>query len=143
MSKDTKPMEILVVEDDDIDAKGIERAMNKLKIANKLHRAKDGIEALTMLRDDSSNRINKPYIILLDINMPRMNGLELLAEIRADDELQDAVVFILTTSKAEEDRIAAFGLHVAGYMVKSNLQEGFISALNLMEHYWRIVEMPV
>ncbi|MFT4925422.1 MAG: CheY-like chemotaxis protein [Phenylobacterium sp.] len=143
MNIDTKPMEILVVEDDDIDAKGIERAMNKLKIANKLHRAKDGIEALAMLRDGSSNRLNKPYIILLDINMPRMNGLEFLAEVRADEALQDAVVFILTTSKAEEDRIAAFGLHVAGYMVKSKMEQGFLTALNLIEHYWRIVEMPV
>ena len=85
---------------------------------------------------------NKPDLILLDINMPRMNGLEFLAEIRADKTLKDSVVFVLTTSKADEDRIAAFNHNVAGYMVKSHLEEGFISALGLMEHYWRIVELP-
>lgn len=142
MINNAKALEILVVEDDDIDAKGIERAMKKLKILNPMHRVKDGIEALEVLRDDEDTRINKPYIILLDINMPRMNGLEFLTEIRADKALKDSVVFILTTSKADEDRIAAFNHNVAGYMVKSHLEEGFISALGLMEHYWRIVELP-
>ncbi len=143
MPTNTKAVEIIVVEDDDIDAKGISRAMRKLKIANPMHRVKDGIEALELLRRKEELFINKPYIILLDINMPRMNGLEFLEVIRNDEDLKDSIVFILTTSKAEQDRIAAFKHNVAGYMVKSNLEEGFISALKLIDHYWRIVELPV
>ncbi len=143
MAKSVKPLEILVVEDDDIDAMGIERAMRKLRILNTMHRAKDGIEALSILRETAPARLSKPYIILLDINMPRMNGLEFLAELRVDNNLSDAVVFVLTTSKADEDRVAAFNYNVAGFMVKSNLEEGFISALGLVEHYWRMVELPV
>jgi CheY-like chemotaxis protein len=142
MLPNTKAVEILIVEDDDIDAKGIYRAMNKLKIANPTRRVKDGIEALRLLRQEGDEFINRPYVILLDINMPRMNGLELLEEIRADDELKDSIVFVLTTSRAQEDRIAAFKYNVAGYMVKSNLEEGFMSALKLIDHYWRIVELP-
>ncbi|MCP3673062.1 MAG: response regulator [Gammaproteobacteria bacterium] len=132
-------VELLLIEDDDIDAKAIQRSMKKLKIANRLHRAKDGIEALEMLRNGD---INKPFLILLDINMPRMNGLDFLEEIRGDNSLKDTIVFMLTTSKAEEDRVAAFEHNVAGYMVKSDLEDGFASALELVGHYWRIVEMP-
>ncbi len=132
-------VELLLIEDDDIDAMAIKRSMKKLKILNRLHRAKDGIEALEMLRN---GRVNKPFLILLDINMPRMNGIEFLDEIRGDDSLKDTIVFMLTTSKAEEDRVAAFDHNVAGYMVKSDLEDGFTSALELVGHYWRIVEMP-
>ncbi len=139
MTQNSKPIEILVIEDDDVDAESIRRALKKLKILNTLHRAKDGVEALAMLRD---NLINKPFVILLDINMPRMNGLEFLTEIRSDDELKGAIIFILTTSKADEDKVAAFEQNVAGYMVKSDLEKGFVSAVGLLDHYWRIVELP-
>ncbi len=142
MIEHSKPIEILVIEDDDVDAKSIQRALAKLKILNKLHRAKDGIEALALLRDETIDIIKRPYLVLLDINMPRMNGLEFLAEIRSDDKLRDAIVFVLTTSKAEEDKMAAFDQNVAGYMVKSDLENGFISAIELLDHYWRIVELP-
>ncbi len=142
MIENSKPIEILVIEDDDIDAKSIKRALEKLKILNKLHRARDGIEALALLRDDTVNITKRPYLILLDINMPRMNGLEFLAAIRGDDKLRNAIVFVLTTSKAEEDIKAAFDQNVAGYMVKSDLENGFVSAIELIDQYWRIVEMP-
>ncbi len=142
MAQDTKPIEILVVEDDDIDAKSIQRALAKLRILNTLHRAKDGIEALDLLRDEKAGIIDRPYLILLDINMPRMNGLEFLAELRGDDRLLDSIVFVLTTSKADEDKVAAFNHNVAGYMVKSDLENGFKSAIELLDHYWRIVELP-
>jgi len=139
MSKQSNPVEILLIEDDDIDAKAIKRSMNKLKIINTLHRAKDGIEALEILQNGN---ITKPFIILLDINMPRMNGIEFLEVLRKDENLHDSIVFVLTTSKAEEDRVAAFGHNVAGYMVKSDLEDGFNSAIELVGHYWRIVELP-
>jgi CheY-like chemotaxis protein len=142
MISNTQKIEILVVEDDDIDAKGITRAIEKLQIANPVTRVRDGSEALALLRNENGQSINRPYLILLDINMPRMNGLELLEELRSDEHLKDSIVFVLTTSRAAEDKVAAFKHNVAGYMVKSNLEEGYISALKLIEHYWRIVELP-
>jgi CheY-like chemotaxis protein len=132
---------ILVVDDDDIDVMGIHRALQKLKIINPIIRARDGIEALALLRDGHS--IQRPYIILLDINMPRMNGLEMLAELRADEVLSSAVVFILTTSKSDEDIFIAYQKNVAGYIVKSQVGDGFIRIMEMLNHYWRVVELPV
>ena len=142
MISNNQKIQILVVEDDDIDAKGITRAINKLQITNPVTRVRDGHEALTLLKNQSDKTIQKPYVILLDINMPRMNGLELIAEIRADEQLRDSIIFVLTTSRAPQDKKAAFNLNVAGYMVKSKLEEGYISALKLIQHYWQIVELP-
>lgn len=143
MIANTKEISILTVEDDDIDAKSIERALKKLKILNPLYRACDGIEALAFLRGEEGHEaIKSPYIILLDLNMPRMNGIEFLDEIRKDEQLRNSIVFVLTTSKADEDRVAAFKHNVAGYIVKSEVGDGFIGALDLIEHYWRIVELP-
>ncbi len=103
-AKQFKEVTILLVEDDDVDVMGIERALRKLKILNHIVRAKDGLEALELLRDPDA--VRRPYIILLDINMPRMNGLEMLAELRDDPRLTSAVVFVLTTSKSDEDKVA-------------------------------------
>ena len=89
-----KEVTLLVVDDDDIDAIALERALRKLRLLNTLHRARDGLEALTLLR---SGVISPPYIILLDLNMPRMNGLEFLEALRADPILTHAVVFGLTS----------------------------------------------
>lgn len=135
-----KEVSILLVEDDDVDAMGIERAMKKLRLANPLFRAKDGIEGLEFLRNDV---VKCPYIILLDINMPRMGGLEMLKELRQDPDLTDCVVFILTTSKNDQDRAIAYKEHIAGYIVKSKLDTDFTELLQLLDHYWRIVELPV
>lgn len=130
---------ILLVEDDDIDAMGIKRALNKLRVANPLHRASDGIEALEILRGD---QIQHPYLILLDLNMPRMSGLEMLEELRADPKLTDSVVFVLTTSKDDEDIMAAYKEHISGYIVKSQLNPDFTELFDLLDHYWRLVEFP-
>ncbi len=135
-----KEVSILLVEDDDVDAMGIERAFRKMRIANPLHRAKDGLEGLQMLREQA---VTRPYIILLDLNMPRMNGLEMLAEIRKDESLTDAVVFVLTTSRADKDRAAAYREHIADYIVKSSVDSDFTELLQLLNHYWRLVELPV
>ena len=74
--------------------------------------------------------------------MPRMNGLEFLTELRADPELRDSIVFVLTTSRSDEDRVASYNLNVAGYIVKSDVGAGFVRLLGLLDHYWRIVEFP-
>lgn len=130
---------ILLVEDDDVDAKSVERAFKKLKIVNPIVRAKDGMIALELLK---KSEVSKPYLILLDLNMPRMGGLEFLAEIRKDEGLKNSVVFVLTTSKDDEDKLAAYEKNIAGYIVKERLQYGFDELVKLLDHYWRIVELP-
>jgi CheY-like chemotaxis protein len=94
---------LLLIEDDDIDVMTVERSFKKNRIANPIVRAHDGRDALEILQ---KKQINSPYVILLDLQMPRMNGIEFLEALRADKELAQSVVFILTTSKAEEDMIA-------------------------------------
>jgi len=140
---ESRTVSILLIEDDDIDAEGIERAFKKQKIANPITRASDGIEALAHLRGESAaGTLESPYIILLDINMPRMNGHEFLKEVRADDKLNHCVIFVLTTSDDERDIEQAYEQHVAGYIVKSRAGEDFSALVGLVDHYWRYVELP-
>lgn len=134
-----KEVSLLIVDDDDIDAISLERALRKLRLLNTLFRARDGREALELLR---SGKIPAPYIILLDLNMPRMNGLEFLEALRTDPLLTHAVVFVLTTSKSDEDLVAAYRNHVAGYVFKQHMDRDFMEVMGLIEHYWRIVELP-
>lgn len=134
-----KEVSLLMVEDDDIDATALKRALHKLKLLNPVYRARDGLEAIELLR---AGEIPTPYIILLDLNMPRMNGLEFLEELRADPILTHAVVFVLTTSKSDEDVLAAYREHVAGYLLKQRMDNDFLQVVSLLNHYWRIVEMP-
>ena len=131
---------ILLVDDDDVDYMAVQRAMRQLRLLNPLVRARDGIEALTILT--SLDTINGPYLILLDLNMPRMNGFEFLERIRSDPSLSSSVVFMLTTSSTDEDRMKAYSHHVAGYMVKTDMKDGFNNIFNMLEGYWRIVELP-
>lgn len=135
-----KTINLLIVDDDDIDATALRRALHKLKLLNPLYRAKDGVEALEILR---SGEVPSPYIILLDINMPRMNGIEFLEALRADPELTHAVVFVLTTSKSDEDIMAAYREHVAGYLLKQRMDSDFFDVVSLLDHYWKIIELPV
>ncbi|MCU8106780.1 response regulator [Shewanella sp. SM101] len=131
---------ILLVDDDDVDYMAVQRAMRQLRLLNPLVRARDGIEALTILT--SLDTIKGPYLILLDLNMPRMNGFEFLERIRSDPSLSSSVVFMLTTSSTDEDRMKAYSHHVAGYMVKTDMKDGFNNIFNMLEDYWRIVELP-
>lgn len=139
-NKKYKPASILLVEDDDIDAMSVQRAFRRMKIANPIVRAKDGIEALDILLQGA---IEQPYLILLDLNMPRMGGLELLNTIRNSPQLELSVVFVLTTSKDDEDKLKAYQHHVAGYIVKESLDEGFEQLVQMLDHYWRLVELPL
>ncbi|MCG3125409.1 MAG: Response regulator rcp1 [Phycisphaerae bacterium] len=139
-----KDVAVMVVDDDEVDRMAIERAFQRQRIANPLYWAADGREALEKLRGENGHeKVPKPYIILLDMKMPRMTGREFLAELRADPEHRQAIVFVLTTSKDEQDVLGAYDQHVAGYIVKSNVSKEFLEVVNLLDHYWRIVEMPV
>lgn len=140
----TQPISILLVEDDQIDAKAFLRAIREQRINNPVQRAKDGVEAWEILNGLSGDvPLEQPYIIVLDINMPRMSGIELLRKIREDEALRDSIVFVLTTSNDDQDKIEAYNLNVAGYMLKSDLGNSFIRAVDLIDKYWRVVELPV
>lgn len=133
----SRPVTILLVEDDEVDIKALRWAFDKLKIANPIQVARDGVEAWEMLRT-----IPRPFLIITDINMPRMNGLELLCKIREDAALHDSVVFVLTTSNEEQDKFDAYNLNVTGYMLKSDMGSSFTRAIEMVENYWRVVELP-
>ncbi len=128
---------ILLVEDDVIDVKALLTAFKKLKIANPVTVAKDGVEGWEVLQD-----IPRPYLIILDINMPRMNGIELLEKIRASEKFHDSIVFILTTSTDDKDKFEAYNLNAAGYMLKSDMGMSFIRAIEMVEQYWKVIEFP-
>ena len=124
------PVSLLLVEDDAIDVMTVERMLRKQNIANPLFVARDGVEALEMLRGENDRaQVPSPYLILLDLNMPRMNGLEFLAELRKDPAHKNAVVFVLTTSDAPEDRHVAYEHRVAGYIVKDRMGDDLLDLL--------------
>lgn len=134
-----KEITIFLIEDDDVDAIGIERSMRKMNLLNPIERAKDGVEALEKLR---SGAVKKPFVILLDLNMPRMGGLEMLEHLREDDTISDAVVFVLTTSRNDEEITRAYKKNIAGYIVKSSLSQDFNKLLSFLNTYWVLVELP-
>lgn len=144
MSEDkSKTVHILLVEDDEVDQMAIKRAFRKKKISNPVYIAKDGIEALAILRGEGGyQQLPRPFMVLLDLNMPRMNGIEFLNVIRKDKELHRSIVFVLTTSKAEKDRIMAYDYNVAGYILKSDIGNGFMNAIEMLDYYWRVVKFP-
>lgn len=134
---------ILLVEDDDIDVMAAKRALRKMQVTNQVREARDGIEALEILRGSGGQEVfARPHIVLLDLNMPRMGGLEFLEEIRNDPILHDTIVFVLTTSNSDEDKCQAYAKNVAGYLLKSNIDEGFGEAVAMLDLYWQVVELP-
>jgi CheY-like chemotaxis protein len=134
---------ILLVEDDDIDAQTVMRGLASAKIVNPVVRARDGVEALDLLKGSvGKKRLAPPYLLLVDIRMPRLDGLGLVRAIRSDPALQRTIIFILTTSDSEVDRANAYNEHVAGYIVKSNSPEQFIRLAHMLEYYIMIVEVP-
>jgi CheY-like chemotaxis protein len=138
-----REVKILLIEDDDGDTKLVQRAFKKALISNTLIRAVDGVEALEMLRGTNGREpIKGPFILLVDINMPRMDGLTLVRHLRQDERLKNTIVFILTTSKHESDMHAAYDLNVAGYIIKENAGVDFLELINLLGGYSRIVELP-
>lgn len=133
-------LNILLVEDDEVDVMNVRRAFEKNKILNPLFVAGDGLQALEMLRNGDVPAGRR--IILLDLNMPRMNGLEFLKELRADPALGLTPVVVLTTSNAEYDRINAYNLNVAGYLLKPVTFTNFVEVMAALNKYWTLVELP-
>ena len=110
---------------------------------NPIVRARDGLEALEILRgNENTPSLPKPFIILLDINMPRMNGLEFLHELRKDRDLKQTIVFVLTTSNNAQDRYNAYQFNVAGYILKQRAGEDFMNAVRLIDDYQTVVVLP-
>ena len=138
-----KEVNVLLVEDDDGDFKLVERAFRKARVANPLVRAVDGVEALEILSGANGRpKLERPHIVLADINMPRMGGLTLVKELRASPELKDTIVFMLTTSRHDADKAVAYDLNVAGYVLKENAGSDFLELIHLIGGYSRIVELP-
>jgi len=139
----TRPITLLLVEDDDIDAMTITRGLSRAGIANPVVRARDGVDALDMLLGrNATPRLAPPYLLLIDIRMPRLDGLGLVRAIRSDPTLQRTIIFILTTSDNDRDRIAAYDAHVAGYIVKSNAPDHYRALGEMLEYYLMIVSPP-
>jgi CheY-like chemotaxis protein len=134
----SKPLNILLVEDDEVDVINVRRAFHKNHILNPLYVAGDGVEALQKLRDGTIPKERR--LILLDLNMPRMNGIELLRELRKDPELRPTPVVVLTTSDSEKDKVDAYDLNVAGYLVKPVTFTDFSELMVALNKFWTLVE---
>ena len=137
---DPRELQILLVDDDDVDVMNVQRAFQRNRITNPLHVASNGIEALAKLRDGSIPSSRK--LVLLDLNMPRMNGIEFLRALRSDPDLAGTPVVVLTTSNEERDKIDAYGLNVAGYLLKPVTFGNFCEVMAALNKYWTLVEMP-
>lgn len=139
---DREQVTILLVDDDEVDVMLVKRAFKDAKIANPVVHAIDGLEALEKLK---SGEVGRPFLILLDLNMPRMGGHEFLDELRNNEnyrEFRDSIVFVMTTSKADEDRSRAYHHNVAGYLVKGEIGDGFTDAVMMLDSFWRVVAFP-
>jgi CheY-like chemotaxis protein len=130
---------IMLVEDDHVDAMTLKRALKDLKVTNQLVHKINGEEALEYLRDESNLR---PCVIFLDLNMPKMNGIEFLQVAKSDEDLRRIPVVIFTTSKNEWDRFESFNLSAAGYIVKPTDYRSFVEAIRTVELYWTLSEFP-
>jgi CheY-like chemotaxis protein len=129
---------ILLVEDDEVDVMNVKRAFTKNNIKNQLFIAGNGVEALELL---DSGIIPLPRIVILDINMPKMNGIEFLKNIREDEKFKTLSVFVMTTSNEDKDKIDAYNLNVAGYILKPLSFEKFISSVATLNNFWQLCEM--
>jgi len=133
-----KLVNILLVEDDEVDVMNVKRAFSKNKIMNPLFIAGNGVEALEMLKDKI---IPLPKIIILDINMPKMNGIEFLKIVRENEKLKNISVFVMTTSNEDSDKIDAYNLNVAGYILKPLSFEKFLTSVATLKNFWQLCEM--
>lgn len=139
----TKPVRFLIVDDDQVSVLAIKRALKKLKIINPVQVARDGREALDLLRAELQGTSTlPPYLVTLDLNMPRMNGFEFIEEVRNDPALHRLVIFVLSTSDAPSDVAAAYDSNIAGYIVKDNLGDSFVKALDMIDCFSKVIEFP-
>ena len=139
-----KPIEILMVEDSPSDALITREALDYAKLIHHLHVVQDGVRALAFLRrEDPYAQVPRPDLILLDLNLPKKDGREVLVEIKADDHLKTIPVVVLTSSRAEEDVIRAYGLHANCYIAKPVDFVRFAEVVRAIEHFWfTVVTLP-
>ena len=135
--RNSKP--ILLVEDDTVDVMTVKRALKDVQVTSELVPAGDGEQALAYLRDDGNA---KPCVILLDLNMPKMNGIEFMRIIKADEVLQRIPIIVLTTSNSDHDISKSFELGAAGYMLKSVDYKKFIEIIKTIDLYWTLSKLP-
>ncbi len=135
--RDSRP--VLLVEDDTIDAMTVQRAFRDLKVTNPLQHAVNGEQALAYLQNPEND---KPCVILLDLNMPKMNGTEFLAVAKTDPAIKKIPVIVLTTSSEERDIVQSFRLSVAGYIIKPVDYRKFVEAIRTIDLYWTLSELP-
>jgi CheY-like chemotaxis protein len=133
-------LNILLVEDDEVDVMNVQRAFAMNHITNPLFVAGNGVEALAKLRRGEIPKRRR--IILLDLNLPRMNGIEFLRELRKDPELSATPVVVLTTSNDDRDKVDAYNLNVAGYLLKPVTFANFSETMAALNKYWTLVELP-
>ena len=137
---------ILLVEDDTVDIKTVKRAFKENHIINPLYVVNNGEEALAFLRNQGEfadrEKAPQPGIILLDLNMPIMNGLEFLKIMKADGNFKSIPVIVLSTSKEENDRLATYNLGIAGYIVKPVEFDKFVEAIRTINLYWSLCQLP-
>lgn len=136
----TQFLNILLVEDDEVDVMNVKRAFRMNHITNPLFVADNGLEALEKLRNGDVPQGRR--IVLLDLNMPKMNGIEFLRELRSDPALAATPVVVLTTSNNDRDKIEAYNFNVAGYLVKPVTFGEFSELMVTLNKYWMLVEMP-
>ena len=130
---------ILLVEDDQVDVMTVRRALKELHVTNPLVQKENGEEALAYLRDPANTA---PCLILLDLNMPVMNGIEFLRVVKSDEALKKTPVVVLTTSGEQQDKVNSFNFGVAGYMAKPVDYRQFVEVMRSINTYWTISEMP-
>lgn len=136
----TQQLNVLLVEDDEVDVMTVKRAFEKNHITNPLFVASDGVEALEKLRNSEMPTARR--LVLLDLNMPRMSGIEFLRELRKDPELASTPVVVLTTSNDDQDKVEAYDLNVAGYILKPVTFSSFCDVMVALNKYWSLVELP-
>jgi CheY-like chemotaxis protein len=134
---------LLIVDDDDVDVMNVKRALKKNDLSLPTDRAANGLEALEFLNQkfQASGSVDK-LLILLDLNMPKMNGIEFLREMRSDQRFKVVPVIVLTTSDQQKDLEAAYDLNVAGYIVKPVEFQSFVEAMRIVNCYWSLCAMP-
>jgi CheY-like chemotaxis protein len=141
---DNKQTSILLIDDDEVDVMTVKRAFQKNNITNPLYVATTGFEALALLQGNDLPKLlpRQRRLILLDLNMPKMSGIEFLRELRADPELRVLPVIVLTTSNEDKDKVEAYNLNVAGYIIKPITFAKFVEAMGTLNKYWSLNEMP-
>ncbi len=135
-----KTLNLVLIEDDDIDVMNVKRALERAHVTNPLFVAHNGLEGLELLRGNQVPRDRR--LVLLDLNMPKMNGIEFLRELRNDPALKATPVVVLTTSDDDRDKIHAYDLNVAGYLLKPVTFTNFVDVMAALNKYWALVELP-